>query len=1134
MDTLKTPSIPSLLDSDIESVGSFRYDDFEELDEEEYALPASEAPTLEEILSSDVNEHTEVELAEEVTEKEAKEPATCSALQVDFLQAVSQQLTQAEERSSAGPATALSVGSNGRLTVGTAHGHLLSFHDQTLRWVCNGNGDCGAVTCLAYNYDSTRLLVGFARGHVFQYESIQGVVLRKITLGGETWGILRVTWAGTAGLALDTGGSVWLIRFSRPLGVRSAKVSCLFSGARGEVLAMAARDARILALVTLTRVIVVAGGQAAGVRIAQHSNLMPVIEWFDPNNRLLVCARGLVLQWLTVTITGPGSKLGLKPVKRVELKTSPLWLGWLGGSLTIFDSEEKLRLWGDDYDKPLDLSHIEPVYASAFFKGHWTDGRVSQAMCKAGDSALAGACVSEGTLSILGRRGIVRIGPRDILSRAQAFMASGHHLQALKLLCSTQGPKSSELASEFVINISERPHILNNKNVAVQVVKLCFKFGLTDELWSCLWENCSQENAFVEALGDAAVRGDMANNPPTPDFTQALMERLADFEPDLVERVVASLPLTAIDPHRASLFTRERKLWRGVAAIAAALDGCSGAMRELVQYVDPECRLRSNCQCAGGALVLAAADALAARSPACRPLPPHAKPSARHDALHTLLHEEGEMRCPLRALVEHETSAAVRLVEQCSRDPPFAGPLGKQNRLRVARALISYSVHIQEPDRKLEILQFITGQLSNGSLPLDQDLIEKVKDLACSIPGEKAERAWLDVLLRLRGHRERLLQHYRDALPRPRLLWRIDTLLNKHELAIKEFFDIENPSERDVDELFEYIQSRIEVDSAAKTQLHEYLPALIKLRPNAAASLLTDEAMESLAPVVKQLTPERTLEFGKCLLDMERLTGDVAALYLRCLCVTRPAEVKHFLSAHAGIVRPEDALSLVKELGPKHAEPVCLEAAGDHVGALDASLRLIRNASEENRPALAVEASELCVRIAPTVPRSVAAEMWTRLVRSVDALPPATLFEAVAYMPLEELLVKSCNSAQVRSILADGASGRAMWQSARRIAGREAHEALARALSVARRGLRVQGRCVRCGDPLEARVGVRTAHCSRAFHADCEVSPVCECGRRLPSALLTLPPLAVPHPVPPQQFKLLLVAPPRPDLEGLV
>lgn len=47
-------------------------------------------------------------------------------------------------------------------------------------------------------------------------------------------------------------------------------------------------------------------------------------------------------------------------------------------------------------------------------------------------------------------------------------------------------------------------------------------FFLSDELWNCLWENCSTEQAFVEALGDAAVRGELSNSPPSPDFTQVI------------------------------------------------------------------------------------------------------------------------------------------------------------------------------------------------------------------------------------------------------------------------------------------------------------------------------------------------------------------------------------------------------------------------------------------------------------------------------------------------------------------------------------------------------------------------------------------------------------------------------------
>lgn len=55
----------------------------------EYALPASDAPTLAEVLSAEDGE-------EKIPFKPIEEPTSCSAVQVDFLQAVSQQIIQAQ------------------------------------------------------------------------------------------------------------------------------------------------------------------------------------------------------------------------------------------------------------------------------------------------------------------------------------------------------------------------------------------------------------------------------------------------------------------------------------------------------------------------------------------------------------------------------------------------------------------------------------------------------------------------------------------------------------------------------------------------------------------------------------------------------------------------------------------------------------------------------------------------------------------------------------------------------------------------------------------------------------------------------------------------------------------------------
>lgn len=121
------------------------------------------------------------------------------------------------------------------------------------------------------------------------------------------------------------------------------------------------------------------------------------------------------------------------------------------------------------------------------------------------------------------------------------------------------------------------------------------------------------------------------------------------------------------------------------------------------------------------------------------------------------------------------------------------------------------------------------------------------------------------------------------------------------------------------------------------------------------------------------------------------------------------------------------------------------------------------------------------------------------------------------------------------TVLECAANQKRLWAMAARIAGREAHGALAQALRAARRGLAVRGRCRRCGGRLDARPALRTAHCARAFHADCEPEQSCAtCGQPVPDRLLSLPPLAPRAASPPPDHRLRLVAPPRPDLEGLV
>lgn len=74
---------------------------------------------------------------------------------------------------------------SGMIAVGTSHGLVLVFDTaQALKW-CLGSAavgdESGAVSSLGFNHDCSRILVGFAKGHILMYDLSNGKLLRTLT-----------------------------------------------------------------------------------------------------------------------------------------------------------------------------------------------------------------------------------------------------------------------------------------------------------------------------------------------------------------------------------------------------------------------------------------------------------------------------------------------------------------------------------------------------------------------------------------------------------------------------------------------------------------------------------------------------------------------------------------------------------------------------------------------------------------------------------------------------------------------------------------------------------------------------------------------------------------------------------------
>ena len=99
---------------------------------------------------------------------------------------ISAQMTSARDRVDAGLPTAMAAGSY--VAIGTSHGFVLVFDgSQTLKYSLGGHSygrECGSVSCLAFDHSvdegPTRLLVGFAKGHLLEYDLTNGKLLRKL------------------------------------------------------------------------------------------------------------------------------------------------------------------------------------------------------------------------------------------------------------------------------------------------------------------------------------------------------------------------------------------------------------------------------------------------------------------------------------------------------------------------------------------------------------------------------------------------------------------------------------------------------------------------------------------------------------------------------------------------------------------------------------------------------------------------------------------------------------------------------------------------------------------------------------------------------------------------------------------
>lgn len=643
--------------------------DIEELDNMEYAIPiVEELPTLESILMepdyeslSETDEDVGLQLGEKLggsettsigshlslnslnkSSKISQKAFSGVILRHVILKGITSQIVSASERVNAGLASAVAAGGN-MLVIGTSHGLILGFDSsQTLRWCDQEARHQGSVSALCFNYEGSRVLAGFVRGHILMLDSSNGKVLRILTdVHPLDTAVLHVKFTDSPKIALcsDSGGSVFELNFTRVMGVRGCDSRCLFSGSKGEVCTLEPlllnhlpshplKNYTLVAMATLSKVIVVCikprmrvvlnhpltGAPTAPPQLSWQLVVIQTADGSRVIDPVLALARDNVVHFYQV-YTEIGSRVKLSPLRRMTLPYMISNLRWLNPrSLIVLDTQEKLHLLdvrAQDNLETLDMSRVGISYASSHFKGLSTGGNVSKAMALAGERACYNTVIVFGTqLLLLGTKSLHVICIRTWTERLQHLIMQKRFPEALalglsfyqdkgKAVIGLRGSKQrrKQIARDKVCEVliqymDELNQCLMDENVdydtivltcvdyCIQLENLDLLFG---KLWDLVFESERLKTSYLHALETPLLDGSL--QPKLPPLIAQQLVTLYDQEDkvDSLEAIIVLLNVDCLDIHQVTTICRRRGLWEALIYLqTTALGDFTAPIHQLV------------------------------------------------------------------------------------------------------------------------------------------------------------------------------------------------------------------------------------------------------------------------------------------------------------------------------------------------------------------------------------------------------------------------------------------------------------------------------------------------------------------------------------------------------------------------
>ncbi|KAK6037972.1 hypothetical protein COOONC_24522 [Cooperia oncophora] len=249
----------------------------------------------------------------------------------------------------------------------------------------------GSASCVAFSSGGGHIAVGYSKGFVKIINTKSGAVEQLIQDAVQIGrGVLEILYIGSRRtiLTLDSGGSVFEIQILQKFRLAGkSRIRCVFSGCNGEVIHMRLLPYSLLALLTVSKILIVStrlGGSVVCVFPMESSpSFPPLLDFIEENksangerSAVRICvARGSNLSIFRLNPQHIGTQEERAPIVNFGFLTKSY--------LVAFDERGSCSVIKDDKQvssQNSSPSRIPLLFSTSDFKGLTTGGNVSPAM----------------------------------------------------------------------------------------------------------------------------------------------------------------------------------------------------------------------------------------------------------------------------------------------------------------------------------------------------------------------------------------------------------------------------------------------------------------------------------------------------------------------------------------------------------------------------------------------------------------------------------------------------------------------------------------------------------------------------------------------------------------------------------